>query len=134
MGPTRREAAFLRKAPPVPSRKGDWSTQLGDSPKGHETSYAWTCAHKDAAVTYSRVFMHKADRLRSDGSKLNYGTKSPLREGTGGAFLRKAASRLVVPERSYSALGPAATTSALMWVYFLKFSTKLAASFLQLAS
>ena len=32
------------------------------------------------------------------------------------------------------ALGPAATTSALMRVYFLKFSTKLAASFLQLAS
>ena len=34
---------------------------------------------------------------------------------------------------SVYALGPAATTSALMWVYFLKFSTKLAASFLQLA-
>ena len=34
---------------------------------------------------------------------------------------------------SYSALGPAATTSALMWVYFLKFSTKLLASFWQLA-
>ncbi len=32
------------------------------------------------------------------------------------------------------ALGPAATTSALMWVYFLKFSIKLAASFLQLAA
>ena len=30
-------------------------------------------------------------------------------------------------------MGPAATTSALMWVYFLKFSTKLSASFLQLA-
>ena len=34
----------------------------------------------------------------------------------------------------YSALGPAATTSALMWVYFLKFSTKLFASYLDLAS
>lgn len=34
----------------------------------------------------------------------------------------------------YSALGPAATTSALMWVYFLKFSTKLFASSLALAS
>ena len=34
----------------------------------------------------------------------------------------------------YSALGPAATTSGLMWVYFLKFSTKLFASSLALAS
>ena len=32
------------------------------------------------------------------------------------------------------AFGPAATTSGLMWVYFLKFSVKLLASFLQLAS
>ena len=32
---------------------------------------------------------------------------------------------------SVYALGPAATTSALMWVYFLKFSTKLAASFVE---
>ena len=37
-------------------------------------------------------------------------------------------------DAAYSALGPAATTSALMWVYFLKFSTKLLASSLALAS
>jgi len=32
-----------------------------------------------------------------------------------------------------SAFGPAAATSGDMWVYFLKFSAKLAASFRQLA-